>query len=263
MPALQIMITDWGNLEQAVPLAVAYQVGLEVQEFANPLNLKAPQELVEQISQKTKYLAPLSVHGPFSDLIPASRDPLIRQVAHDRFLHAGDLARRIGAQHLVLHSGFIPKTYPAEQWLRNSIEFWIDLLNHYPFEGEVHVENVYEDDFTNLKELIDRVNQALKSERLSICLDIGHVNANSSKSFDAWIPGLGERIRYVHIHNNGGAQDDHWVLDQGTIPVSQVLNLLIIYSPKAVWTVETPVKEIEPSLQWLQERNYLKRQKGE
>jgi len=257
MQKFKMLITDWGDLNAAIPLALKYQVGLEVQEFTNPINLKTPQDLLDQIIEKTKDISLLSVHGPFSDLIPASRDPLIRQVAHDRYLHAGDLAHQLRAQHLVLHSGYIPKTYPGEQWLRNSLEFWIDLLNHYPFEGEIHIENVYEDNFIELKELVDRVNQAYKQERLTICLDIGHVNANSTRSFAEWISGLGDRIRYVHIHNNGGVLDDHWQLEKGTIPIGQVLNLLITYSPKAAWTVETPIDDIEPSLLWLQERNYI------
>lgn len=259
MPDMKILITDWGHLNEAAPLALKYKVGLEIQEFANPANLKAPQELLEEIIAKTSVLSPLSMHGPFSDLIPASRDPLVRQVTRDRFLYAGNLAQRIGAQHLVLHSGYIPKTYPGVQWMTSSLEFWVDLLNHYTFEGEIHVENVYDDSFSTLKELIDRVNQTLKQERLSICLDIGHVHANSSRRFEEWISGLNDRIRYVHIHNNGGVEDDHWRLDHGTLPVGGVLNLLITYSPNAAWTVETPVEDIEPSLEWLGERGYIPR----
>jgi sugar phosphate isomerase/epimerase len=255
----KMLITDWGNLNLAVPLAARYQVGLEVQEFTNPANLNAPQGLLAEISENTRDIALLSMHGPFSDLIPASRDPLIRQVTRDRFLLAGELAERMSAQHLILHSGFIPKTYPNAQWLRNSLEFWMDLLNHIPFEGEIHVENVYEDDFVDLRELVDRVNGAFKKERLSICLDIGHVNANSSKTFEAWITGLGDRIRYVHIHNNGGVLDDHWRLDQGTIQINQVLELLKKHAPNAAWTIETPINDLEPSLQWMQERDYLVR----
>lgn len=253
----KIFITDWGNLDMALPLAASYQVGLEVQEFTNPSNLNASTSLLEEIIEKTKNFSPISMHGPFSDLIPASRDPLIRQATRERFLQAGELAQRMGAGHLILHSGFIPKTYPSEQWLRNSVEFWIDLLNHNPFEGEIHVENVYEDHFVHLEELIDQVNQAINQKILSICLDIGHVNANSSKTFDEWIQALGDRIRYVHIHNNGGTLDDHWRLDRGTIQIEHVLDLLKRHSPNAAWTVETPVVDIEPSLLWLQERNYL------
>jgi sugar phosphate isomerase/epimerase len=253
----QMLITDWGAIDRAIPIATWYQVGLEVQEFTSPRNLDAPHELLEEIVGKTRGLTLKSMHGAFSDLVPASRDPLIRQATRERFLQAVSLAQQMGVQHLILHSGYIPKTYPAEQWLRNSLEFWMELLNQAYYEGEIHVENVYEDDFTNLRELIDKVNQDFQARRLSICLDIGHVNANSTKKFEEWIPGLGKRIRYVHIHNNGGALDDHWRLDQGTIPIEQVLNLLMEHAAEAAWTVETPIEAIEPSLEWLKVKGYL------
>jgi sugar phosphate isomerase/epimerase len=253
----KLLITDWGNVDKALPFATRYQVGLEVQEFTTPANLDAPQELIEGLKEKTKDLSMVSMHGPFSDLIPASRDPLIRHVVRERFIQACQVAEQIGAKHLILHSGYIPKTYPSDMWLRNSLDFWIDLLNHDPFEGEIHVENVYDDDFSSLKELIDRVNQVFQTKRLTICLDIGHVNANSSRPFTEWVPGLGDRIGYTHLHNNGGSLDDHWQLDQGTIQIEQVLDLLVQHAPEATWTVETPFDGIEPSLLWLQARGYL------
>jgi sugar phosphate isomerase/epimerase len=252
-----IYITDWGDLDLAVPLAEKFQVGLEVQEFTNPLSLPSPGLLMEEIGKKSKGIAQLSMHGPFSDLIPASRDPLIRQATHERFMQASTVAQQLGTKHMILHSGFIPKTYPGELWLSRSLEFWVEFLETTQYVGEIHVENVYEDNFALLGELIDRVNLALKEERLTICLDIGHVNSNSSKTLKEWIAGLGDRIRYVHLHNNGGALDDHWRLDQGTIQIEQALELLEHHTPKAVWTVETPVNDIEPSLLWLQERGYL------
>jgi sugar phosphate isomerase/epimerase len=62
-------------------------------------------------------------HGPFSELVPASRDARIRQVSRDRFQRAYNLARVIGAQHLILHTGYIPKTYPRETWIDYSVAF--------------------------------------------------------------------------------------------------------------------------------------------
>jgi sugar phosphate isomerase/epimerase len=119
------------------------------------------------------------------------------------------------------------------------------------------VENVYEDDFITLLELIDRINQALEVERLTGCLDIGHVKSNSSKTLADWITGLGDRIRYDHLHNNNGFLDDHWRLGKGNINGSEVLHLILKHSPNAVWTVETRVSYIEPSLHWLQNRGYF------
>ncbi len=254
---MRILITDWVELDQVLPLAQKYQVGLEVLEFSLPANLDIATTLVNDIRQKVSAIPLLGMHGPFSELVPASRDPLVRQVARTRFQQGYDLAQIIGAQHLILHSGYVPKTYPRDQWIQNSFEFWVDFLADKPVSNMIHVENVYEDDFAPLQQLIERVNQSLQAEILSVCLDIGHVNANSSKTLPEWIMGLGDRIRYVHLHNNDGILDDHWRLDKGKINIGEVLDLLSKHSPNSVWNIETLVSDIEPSLLWMQEHGYM------
>jgi sugar phosphate isomerase/epimerase len=254
---MKILITDWAELDQVLPIAHKYQVGIEVLEFAMPENLDQASALLPEMQQKLRTVPLVGLHGPFFELIPASRDPWVRQVARSRFQQGFELAQRIGAKHLILHSGYLPKTYPRDQWIQNSLNYWVEFLGDKNTPNMIHLENVYEDDFSALGELIDRVNQTYQGERLTICLDIGHVNANSSKSLADWINGLGDRIRYVHLHNNDGILDDHWSLNKGKIDVSQALELLIKHSPNAIWNVETIIEDIEPSLLWLQERGYL------
>jgi sugar phosphate isomerase/epimerase len=254
---MKILVTDWGELDRVLPIAQKYQVGIEVLEFVMPDNLDQASVLLPEIQQKVRAIPLVGMHGPFSELMPASRDPLVRQVARTRYQQGYELAQMIGARHLILHSGYLLKTYPRDQWIQNSFDFWVEFLADKNTPNMIHLENVYEDDFSALGELIDRVNQAFQGERLTICLDIGHVNANSSKPLPDWIFGLGDRIRYVHLHNNDGILDDHWRLDKGKIDVNQVLDLLIKHSPNAICTVETFIEDIEPSLLWLQERGYL------
>jgi sugar phosphate isomerase/epimerase len=106
-------------------------------------------------------------------------------------------------------------------------------------------------------ELLDRVNAALGREALTVCLDVGHVHTNSSKTLQEWIPGLGRRIQYVHLHNNDGFLDDHWGLWKGKINMAGVLDLLKIHTPEALWTVETIPADVEESVVWLRDRGYL------
>jgi sugar phosphate isomerase/epimerase len=254
---MEILVADWADFGQVLPLANQYGIGLEFQEFTSPDNLAEPDELIDTIMHGSKNLPMLSMHGPFAELIPASQDPWVRQVAARRFQQAYTIAGKTGARHLILHSGYFPKTYMREKWIQNAWHFWVDFLRDKPRPGVVHLENVYEDDFSTLQELLDRVNESLSADVLTCCLDIGHVNANSTHSFREWISGLGDRIRYVHLHNNGGIQDDHWRMDKGSINLREVLELLLTHASHAVWTVETYVEEIEPSLQWLQVTGYL------
>jgi sugar phosphate isomerase/epimerase len=252
-----ISITDWGNIDQALPIAVKFDTGLEIQEFANPASLETADELLKKVKETADRLSFLGMHGPFSELVPASRDPLVRQVAKIRFEQAYQIAMKMGAQHLIIHSGFLPKTYPREIWIQNTFEFWVDFLTDKPKPGLFHIENVYEDEPNALLELVERVNEVFQDNLLTTCLDIGHVNANSSQSFEEWISTLGDRIRYVHLHNNYGVLDDHCELTKGTIDIVRVLDLLKVHSPKAIWTIETYVEDIEPSLLWLRDQGYF------
>jgi endonuclease IV len=61
------------------------------------------------------------MHGSFSDLVRASRDPLVQQVAHTQFEQVYQLAKKMGTQHLILHSGYFLKTYPTETWIQNPL----------------------------------------------------------------------------------------------------------------------------------------------
>jgi sugar phosphate isomerase/epimerase len=254
---VNVSISDWANFDQAEKIALKFMTGLEVQEFIKPENIDQPDGILKNIGEKTKKLPFLSMHGPFSELVPASRDPLVRQVARIRFEQGYQLAEKMGAQHLILHTGYFPKTYPTETWIQNSFDFWVDFLADKPVPDLIHPENVYEDEPNALIELVDRVNQVFQDKMLTICLDIGHVNANSSRTFEEWILKLGNRIRYAHLHNNNGKLDDHWELGKGTIVIEEVLNLLQTHSPDAIWTIETPVADLESSLLWLQGKGYF------
>ncbi|WP_041917209.1 TIM barrel protein [Desulfitobacterium dehalogenans] len=150
--------------------------------------------------------------------------------------------------------GFIPKTYFPKDWLDNSTKFWTDFLSNKPNSMEIHLENVYEDDFNLLKELVD----AIGDPKFSICLDLGHVNANSTKELNNWIQGLNDRIRYVHLHNNNGKFDDHFGLWMGEIDMLNTLELLKVHSPKALWTIETLSVDIKPSIDWLVDNGFIK-----
>jgi len=254
---MRILVSDCAVFDDILPVALKHKVGIEVQEFALPDNLDHNHALVKDIGEKIETIPLRGFHGPFSELVPASRDQKVRAVARSRFQAAYDLAQIIGAQHFILHTGYFPKTYPRELWIQNSLEFWVDFLSDKHDPVVVHLENVYEDDCSAMAELLDRVNEALHADRLTACLDIGHVHANSSRTFDEWITGLGDRIRYVHLHNNDGILDDHWGLWKGKINIVRVLDLLMKYSPDSAWTIETVVSDIEQSALWLKEKGYL------
>lgn len=62
------------------------------------------------------------------------------------------------------------------------------------------IENQCEEDCEVLKMEIDSVNDS----RLKVCLGIGRAHANSNMPVEEWITTLGDRIGYLHLHNNYG-----------------------------------------------------------
>lgn len=251
---MQIAVSDCAQIDQLLPIALKYSVGIEIQEFVFPDNLDANDGLAETIGERIQAIPLRGFHGPFFELIPASRDRQIQQVARSRFRRAVELATVVGAQHLVLHTGYFPKTYSRRTWVDNSVAFWAPFASTLPESIQLHLENVYEDDPTLIAELIDRVNQALDRKVLTICLDIGHVHSNSSRPLEDWMVTLGAKIRYTHLHNNDGILDDHWGLWRGKIDMPRILDLLLEHAPDAIWTIETAASDIERSLIWLQEQ---------
>jgi sugar phosphate isomerase/epimerase len=188
-------------------------------------------------------------------LFPASKDPEIVGIVRKRFLQAYATAKAINAKHIVFHAGYISKAYFPGDWLKTSTDFWKKFLSHTDDDIEIHIENVCEDDYLLINELIESISKPI----FSACLDIGHVNVNSPKSISDWIKGLNTKIKYVHLHNNDGISDGNHGLCRGEINISNVLEMLELYAPDAKWSLETKLHETEESILWLERNGFVKR----
>ena len=65
-------------------------------------------------------------------------------------------------------------------------------------------------------EYIDTLNAKAGKECFGLCLDTGHLNL-LRKSFRAYVPVLGKRIKALHVHDNNGSADQHLMPYTGTI----------------------------------------------
>ena len=255
---MQVLISDCSKFNETFPIAFKYNVGIEIQEFTSPDYIDNYGYLANEFREKVKTLSMCGFHGPFSELVPASRDKKIKEISLNRFQTAYELAVSVGANHFNLHTGYIPKTYTDDEWLNASVEFWTKFLEDKDDSMIFHLENVYEKDFSLTIKLFDKVNEKLGKEKLTACLDIGHANSNSSISIKEWIEGLNKRIRYVHLHNNNGILDDHWGLWKGKIDVENVLELLVKHSPDSDWMIEAKFPDLEQSVLWMKEKGFIK-----
>ncbi|HEY3378838.1 MAG TPA: sugar phosphate isomerase/epimerase family protein [Armatimonadota bacterium] len=225
--------------------------GVELQAFCHPPLLEHPAELVAQHRQWLEgFTGMRSIHGAFYHLIPGAIDPLIREATAVRMRQAVGFAREMHAAHLIFHHGYYARARFDAGWLARSAAFWRDILTAVPDGLTIHLENAHEISPDLQLALIDEV----ADPRLGICLDIGHAHAFSSTPVLDWITALGERISYVHLHDNDGSADQHLPLGQGNIPLVEALAALETHAPQAVWMIEA---EATASLAWLGEHDFI------
>lgn len=235
--------------DDAVQTAREFGLGVELAQFCLAENMdKTPPDV--QASLDAALQVPRRVlHAPFAELCPAAIDPLVREVAKRRFLQAAALAKRYGAEKMVVHSGFIPLVYYPEWFAPQSAAFWREFLND--VDGlTLCVENVMETSPDALRQVAEQVNDP----RLRICFDVGHAFCQSG-DLAPWLDALAPYISHVHLHNNHGTFDEHLGLPDGTLDMAAVIRQLEALAPQATYTLE--VRSARASVEWLLKEGLL------
>lgn len=249
-----ILLCDASQPESAADLCRRYGLGVEMQAFANPDYEENSPDAVLRHNEMYADIMPRALHGPFADLSMGSSDRLIRQVTYERFVYAHERAVQLGADHIVLHHGYVPGTNTPGGWLRRSVELWEQFFQEVDVQANIYLENLLEDD----PELLIDVVRTIDRDSLGICLDIGHAHCNSKLPVVDWIVRAGDLIGYVHLHDNHGRNDEHLSLGAGSLPLDEVCSALEQYCPDAIWALEVGPDNAVDSVFWLDNRGYLR-----
>ena len=261
----EIRLCDDASLSRVYTLCEQNKLGLEIQGFYNPalIGTQESNRLLNEYKESLiNFKGGKSLHAPFWDLNLGSKNAAVREATMKAFNYAYEVAKELGCTEIVVHNGFVPNTSFYEGWVRNATAFWKDFFSDKDDSITMMIENQCEEDSEVLKMEIDSVNDS----RLKVCLDIGHAHANSNMKVEDWITSLGERIGYLHLHNNHGKvsgrpsylNDEHLGLDMGTMNMKNVLELLELNCPDAIWNIECKLDYIESSINVLKENGYLK-----
>lgn len=257
----EIRLCDDGDIEYTSNLCRKNNLGIEIQGFYNPYItnkgdlLKKHKEILSTISKGKSY------HAPFWDLNLGTKIIELQDAMMKIYNEAYYTAKDLNCTEIVIHSNYNPGTYWYSGWIERSKVFLEKFLRDKDDSITLCIENQFEIDSELFINLIDEVNDS----RVKICLDIGHVNANSNMSVEEWIKSLNNRIAYYHLHNNHGKQtilgynkdDEHLGIDNGTIDISKILKLAEEYTPNAIWNIECKVKYLEESIEKLKELKYI------
>lgn len=250
-PALPNQIHLSGMDAHAVQLANKYQCGYEITAFSYAPML-ADAAAFSRVEAECEEIGSLWLHAPFAELIPCAIDPLVRQTAQHRFRQTLAAAQKLGIRQVVLHGGFIPHVYFPEWYVEQSVLFWRDFLQEVPPDFVLALENVMEPSPDTLVSIAAGVDDP----RLGLCLDVGHANTCVSRTPPLdWIAPMAPYLRHVHLHNNRGQDDLHAPLDEGTVPMGEIIGAVLEQAPRATFTIEN--QDALPSLRWLAQQGYI------
>lgn len=167
----------------------------------------------------------VTLHAPFVDLSAGSTDPAIRAATRRRFEQILDLVPLFKPRTVVAHAGYDWRRYEyfRKTWVENSVAFWGWVAEGLNREGaRLMLENVYENAPGEVLELFER----LRSQRVGLCLDCGHLTAFGRATMDEWLSVLGPFIGQLHLHDNLGHRDDHLPMGRGRIDFARLFAFL-------------------------------------
>lgn len=233
-------------------LARQHGLRLEIAELclANYLDDRYP-EGERVIREKLSYAPAAVLHAPYNELFPSAIDPRAAALAESRYSEALAAAASFGIQKVVIHSGFAPDIYFQQWFLERSVWFWKKFLREHPGDFVICLENVMEDEPTQLRQLVETVDDP----RLRLCLDVGHAYRSSKTDPVYWLRDWAPWLSHFHIHNNEGVFDTHDALDAGHIAMEPFLREAERLCPEATCTVESLA--VEESVRWLVEKGFL------
>lgn len=227
-----LLSASLNNVKDVVQLAEEQGLGVEVIAFAFPNVLDGDwRGMLQQYKDLLKNVTgPITMHGPFLDMVSGSPDPQINGVCRRRYQHSIRIAAELGAQKIVFHANFIGSLHNRfyrDGWHKRNVAFW-QAMSEYAQEYGVVValENMWEFDPTIISDLLEAVNH----DHLRACLDVGHAYLFSDDEFTLgdWLDVLAPHIVHLHMNNNNGIIDEHhgfdW--DQGVLDYNELLPYL-------------------------------------
>jgi sugar phosphate isomerase/epimerase len=191
---------------------------------------------------RTQFQGTIAIHGPFIGMEYGHIDHLIRDVVNHRLDMTFDVAVKLKARRVVLHSGY-GREYDLfkmkDLWLKNNAGFWKQGIGRWADAGiEIALENETDQVPDLLVKLVDEVN----NPSFGICFDIGHAHLFSELDASEWVRRMDHRLLHVHLHDNDGKGDCHWPLGRGTIDFEPFYAALLRHAAQATISLEVEDK---------------------
>ncbi len=246
-----------GNFRQCLALARKRGLGIELTAFSLPQALDGEWRALDKEYRAALADAPgpLSLHGPFMDLVSGSPDERINMVTYGRYEHVIRIASGLGAGQVVFHAnyiGLLHNDFYRRGWHQRNVDFWGSLGDYAKaYDVTVAIENMWEYDPTIIGNLL----RELDHPHLKACIDVGHAYLFSDPdvSFDDWLDALRPWIIELHLNNNNGVMDEHYGFDweRGVLDYAEILPKLRELPTDPVMVLEMDrVEDMKSSLRY-------------
>jgi sugar phosphate isomerase/epimerase len=156
---------------------------------------------------------------------------------------AGLALSKLGGEILVVHPGGKIKG-DRDKRVEKSLESLEELLDFCEeCDLKLAVENTLPGKVgTKIEELLSIMSK-FNSSRMGICLDTGHINIEGNP-FEA-IKKAGSKLIHLHIQDNLGENDDHFLPGKGNINWEELIDLLKQIKYEGIFMFETLRREGE------------------
>jgi sugar phosphate isomerase/epimerase len=191
---------------------------------------------------RTRFQGTIAIHGPFIGMEYGHIDHLIRDTVNRRLDMTFDVAVKLKASQVVLHSGY-GREYDLfnmqELWLKNNVGFWKREIGRWADAG---IEIALENETDQVPDLMVKLVDEVDNPSLGVCFDIGHAHLFSKLDAREWVRRIEHRLLHVHLHDNDGTGDCHWPLGRGTIDFEPFYAALPRHAPQATISLEVEDK---------------------
>lgn len=228
------------QLEKSAEFCQAEEIGIEVTDFAFPVNLDADMtSLIKRHKEAVDGVSPLSLHGPFFDLVATSLDKAIVELTRQRHEAALAAAVEIGVSFYIAHTNFTPMIRNPSyrnNWTKHMLDFWLPFADA---AGKHNIiiclENLWEPGPDIQAELIS----SGKHPHLKASFDNGHALVFSDVSASCWVETLGDALAHCHLHDNSGELDEHKPIGEGKENWPGFFKAIKKHSPHAILVAES------------------------
>lgn len=216
------------TIKESCELAAELNCGLEISRLPLYKNrYKTVNEVIEQLRKEINgFDNRITVHAMFSDINVAGSDCLLSDVSKMRCQQSFDIAKALGADTILFHTGNKgTKYYSSQEQFKNKYtKFWKEFIKQFEENNIIAVvENVFENTPDYCIDLFDKIN----SPNYKLALDTGHVNIYAQETkVEDWIRIYNKNLYHMHIHNNCGRNDDHSNLLNGTLDFKKIFDCI-------------------------------------